>query len=800
MPVPEKKRGRFSSSRGNHRTKQEFFQNRRSKKLAKASDSPGSDKWDEKKTNESKRTKLYLDEKHMHNETMERYYRQQKLFTNDEEYVKMFSYFRKGLPTTFRFTGIKQEAIDARNFMLDALLPKMEGFEVDGEIMDPPKAIPWYPHRLAWNFDFPRSVLRKSPELKRFHQYMVSETEMGNISRQEAVSMIPVLFLDVKSHHYVLDSCASPGSKTTQILEELHADAKGNLPKGLVVANDVNYKRAAMLVHQTQRISSPALIVTNHEAQHFPNLTVEKTDGSGVEKLLFDRILCDVPCSGDGTLRKNIDVWQSWSVMNGNSLHRTQLQILLRSIQLLKVGGRIVYSTCSLNPVENEAVVGEAIRRLQGCLRLINSDLALPDLKRRPGLCQWTVHGKNGELFASYEQATNSSEFSKTYRRSLAPSLFCSEEPNCELKKCMRFYPQDQNTGAFFVAVLEKTSELIEGKALDLNFGPSQEEEAGAESLSSSGMPKNTDSRVAVEGEEGVEKKSVVELQKDRPNIASRPKKDGGVCRRNEGNKHLKGWFASKTYSEEPFVFVPPLHPDIEHIRQFFKLQQTNFPLECLVVRGDKVGPTDRLSQLYLVNEGVMRALTASNSSKLRVVNSGLKVLSRNDKLLVHLRLQKERQNSGELLTQKVNLLERYSVEEIDKICCYRLHGNSLGVLGRFFAYRNILVTKAELIQSLREMTPKVECFSEKVQRKMAELGPGGVILTWNPALDAKLDKASPNEIAATAPISISSWLGYAGLNVYVNKHERKSLFLKLTGEILPDSVLQPTANASQFK
>lgn len=69
----------------------------------------------------------------------------------------------------------------------------------------------------------------------------MAETETGSISRQEAVSMIPPLVLDVKPHHKVLDTCAAPGSKTSQIIEALHADADGSIPSGFVIANDVSF-------------------------------------------------------------------------------------------------------------------------------------------------------------------------------------------------------------------------------------------------------------------------------------------------------------------------------------------------------------------------------------------------------------------------------------------------------------------------------------------------------------------------------------------------------------------------------
>ena len=77
---------------------------------------------------------------------------------------------------------------------------------------------------------------------------------------------------------------------------------------GLVVANDSDNSRCYMLVHQAKRLQSPSVIITNHDASCMPNMTY--TDAEGKPTLLkFDRVLCDVPCSGDGTLRKNADIW-----------------------------------------------------------------------------------------------------------------------------------------------------------------------------------------------------------------------------------------------------------------------------------------------------------------------------------------------------------------------------------------------------------------------------------------------------------------------------------------------------------
>jgi len=175
----------------------------------------------------------------------------------------------------------------------------------------------------------------------------------------------------------VLDMCAAPGSKTFQLLEMLHdmdSASKGSgsasTPGGFVVANDADAQRCNLLTHQTKRMCSPCLMITNHYGEQFPAISSAALDsaaaavaatarGEGgssdqaaaaaaaaaaahssnksVDIMLFDRILCDVPCSGDGTMRKAPDIWRRWSVHNGNGLHCMQLKIALQAVRLLKV-------------------------------------------------------------------------------------------------------------------------------------------------------------------------------------------------------------------------------------------------------------------------------------------------------------------------------------------------------------------------------------------------------------------------------------------------------------------------------
>jgi multisite-specific tRNA:(cytosine-C5)-methyltransferase len=121
--------------------------------------------------------------------------------------------------------------------------------------------------------------------------------------------------------------------QTAQLLEALHAHdtaTSTSMPPGVLIANDSDNKRTHLLIHQSARLPSPALMVTNLDASIYPIIRVpvpnrRNPDGTQpLEQFLFDRILCDVPCSGDGTLRKNIGIWKNWQPMDGNGLHRCQ--------------------------------------------------------------------------------------------------------------------------------------------------------------------------------------------------------------------------------------------------------------------------------------------------------------------------------------------------------------------------------------------------------------------------------------------------------------------------------------------
>ena len=235
----------------------------------------------------------------------------------------------------------------------------------------------WVAEGNAYKLGADKRTIRKSQKLKDLHNWMIKNTDNGNITRQEAVSMVPPLALDVKPQHIVLDMCAAPGSKTTQMMEIIQRSlGDDQAQQGLIVANDADTDRAYMLVHQTRRIASPFLLITTHKGQMWPKIRVPGTEGEAAYNPrdgYFDRVLADVPCSGDGTMRKNPMIWDKWSTISGLALHTLQLTIARRGYRVLKPGGLMVYSTCSMSPYEDEAAVAQLLRETKGTINELAS-------------------------------------------------------------------------------------------------------------------------------------------------------------------------------------------------------------------------------------------------------------------------------------------------------------------------------------------------------------------------------------------------------------------------------------------
>jgi 16S rRNA (cytosine1407-C5)-methyltransferase len=172
---------------------------------------------------------------------------------------------------------------------------------------------------------------------------------------QEAASMLPPVLLDPQPGESILDMSAAPGSKTTQMAAQMQNT-------GVIVANDVQEKRLWTLKSALYRSGVTNTIVTKKVGQWFGKHMTER----------FDRVLCDAPCTAQGTARKDSDALQYCGMENIEAMARLQYGLLEAAIHATKVGGRIVYSTCTLTPEENELLVRKILNTYFDHLEIID--------------------------------------------------------------------------------------------------------------------------------------------------------------------------------------------------------------------------------------------------------------------------------------------------------------------------------------------------------------------------------------------------------------------------------------------
>jgi len=400
-------------------------------------------------TNTTTQNKEYEEEGELQppgNLLFEKYYKE---LIPEDEWDLFYSTMNRPLPVTI-VLNLPYNDLN-QNF-----LPILQS-NIPGDLLE---SIKWYPQpNMAWKVNKTANGLTK--HYPKVAEFIKAADGIGAIYRQEEVSMIPVCLLNVQPNQVVLDLCASPGSKTRQILQ--HID------QGVVIANDADQKRCFLLAD----ISHPALIVTQHEGQRFPSEFLRYTTQK-LHSIQYDSILCDVPCSGDGTFRKK-DRTKKLAGWGGNlaiNVHSLQISLLKRAIELVKVRGRVVYSTCSMNPIENEAVVAEILRMFPN-VQLVDVSKEIPNLNRRKGLTTWKVMSAKGDILENYEQAspedlvepeTNPDEVKTTKKKFLPPgaikkSMFPPDQKEVKtfnLGRCIRIHPHLNDSGGFFVAVFQK--------------------------------------------------------------------------------------------------------------------------------------------------------------------------------------------------------------------------------------------------------------------------------------------------------------------------------------------------------
>ncbi|KAF7657680.1 hypothetical protein LDENG_00023400 [Lucifuga dentata] len=675
------------------------------------------------------------------NKLFEHYYKEQGLVP-EGEFEQFMEAMREPLPATIRITGYKSHAKEILHCLKEKYFKEIQDLEIDGQKIEAPQPLSWYPDEQAWHTNMSRKIIRKSPLLEKFHQFLVSETESGNISRQEAVSMIPPLLLKIESHHKILDMCAAPGSKTAQLIEMLHADMDVPFPEGFVIANDVDNKRCYLLVHQAKRLNSPCIMVVNHDASCIPTLQIN-SDGKK-DILFYDCILCDVPCSGDGTMRKNIDVWKKWTTSNSLHLHGLQLRIAVRGVEQLAVGGRMVYSTCSLNPIEDEAVIAALLEKSEGALELADGSADLPGLKWMPGVSSWKLMTKDGQWYSDW------SEVPSSRHTQIRPTMFPPKDPqnlaSMHLERCMRILPHHQNTGGFFVAVLVKKAPMPWNKRYsklrkDASSSSTAQTEDSPSVMTPADTPHFPDS-APEEGEGGGAKGKIDgEAEEKAPKGAIQAQeataKQDGVCGPPPFKKmRLFG------YKEDPFVFLTEDDPVFLTIQTFYDLSP-DFPKLNVLTRTHE----GKKRHLYMVSKE-LRNVLLNNSERMKVINTGVKVWSRN--------------NDGEEFG-----------------CAFRLAQEGIYTLQPYIRSRMIMVSVEDIKVLLTQENPFLSKLEDNAHAQAKKLGMGSIVLKYQP---------NPNNLAEPqCPIQLCGWRGKTSIRAFVPRNERFHYLRMLGVEVFRD-------------
>lgn len=272
----------------------------------------------------------------------------------------------------------------------------------------------------------PERLLRKLSErwyveqpFKNFPEIMLVKSdlgpgELGNAVEhlfgyfyvQEVSSMMSIIALNPNPEEFILDLCASPGSKTTQMAARMKNT-------GTIIANDRDLNRVKILAANLERAGVSNTVITRNDGVQL----CQKLAKKGWK---FDKILLDVPCSGEGTLRSSPKTFLMWNYKVVGKLAREQKKLFASAVKCLKVGGEIVYSTCTHSPEENEEVIDFALRNFP-----VEIECASLPLKCRAGVSSW-----------------NGKKLDKS------------------VEKACRIYPQDNDSEGFFVAKLKLKEEV----------------------------------------------------------------------------------------------------------------------------------------------------------------------------------------------------------------------------------------------------------------------------------------------------------------------------------------------------
>ncbi|WP_026651054.1 RsmF rRNA methyltransferase first C-terminal domain-containing protein [Butyrivibrio proteoclasticus] len=305
----------------------------------------------------------------------------------DDEYNK----FIESFDTDKRYHGLRFNALKSGHVK---------------EIFSLTETIPWEPNGYYYEDDV-------APGKHPYH-------EAGLYYIQEPSAMAPVHFLDPQPGDRTLDLCAAPGGKTTQI-------ASGMKGQGILITNEINRDRSKILSLNVERMGIGNAMVLNEDSGHLAEVF------SGY----FTKILVDAPCSGEGMFRKNDNAADEWSPENVVNCAERQKEILDNAANMLLPGGRLVYSTCTFAPAENEEQI----------LRFLfdHEDFHVKEIELTGGM-------ENGRTdFISKELIDELSAISKDKLDKAMEGV----------KNTVRLWPHKVKGEGHFLCVLEREGELV---------------------------------------------------------------------------------------------------------------------------------------------------------------------------------------------------------------------------------------------------------------------------------------------------------------------------------------------------
>ncbi|PXV84732.1 NOL1/NOP2/sun family putative RNA methylase [Lachnotalea glycerini] len=267
------------------------------------------------------------------------------------------------------------------------------------------KLCPFEIHKIPW---IPNGYYYNGNEHPAKHPYYYA----GMYYLQEPSAMTPASRLDVQPGDTVLDMCAAPGGKAT----ELGIKLKG---EGLLVANDISNSRAKALLKNIELFGIPNVFVVNETADKLLTYFEE----------YFDKILIDAPCSGEGMFRKDPSIISSWEKNGPKFYAKLQREIIVQAARMLKPGGLLLYSTCTFSPEENEGTIQYLLDQ--------DAQFELVELKGYEGFDNGRPELANGSK---------------------------------ELSKCVRIWPHKMEAEGHFMALLHKKGEMQVNGFNDTNY------------------------------------------------------------------------------------------------------------------------------------------------------------------------------------------------------------------------------------------------------------------------------------------------------------------------------------------